>query len=52
MKNEFGQSFINDLIRRKSQSHVHRGKYTVDELKEIGDLYKEFADQLKKDKML
>ena len=41
MLEKFGQDIIDDLVAKKFQTV----KYTNDELKEIGDLYKEFANQ-------
>ena len=48
MQEKFDQEIIDDLLARKFSII----KYTEDEIKEIGDLYKEFADNLLKEKGL
>jgi hypothetical protein len=48
MLEKYGQDIIDDLIAKKFQTV----KFTNDELREIGDLYKEFADYEKKSKGL
>lgn len=48
MQNTFGQSIVDDLLQRKFKTI----KYVEDEIREIGDLYKEFADKLLEEKGL
>ena len=48
IREELGDDIKDDLISRKFEI----AKYTEDEIKEIGDLYKEFADKLLKEKGL